>query len=408
LAVALNLTKLTHRQGSVGVLMLGKHVSGVITVGCRVFFDQPEEQSEVKTTIVTKYFWAWSKVVIPRAKKRSNRIAYIDLFAGPGCYRDGTKSTPLLLLEEAIQNPDMCEMLVTIFNDANEEYARSLEEAINSLPGIGMLKYKPRVHHFEVGAQIAQILQGRHLVPTLLFVDPWGYKGLTLNLIGSVLKDWGSDCIFFFNYNRINMGLSNDLVRAHMDALFGKTRADMIRAQLDALDSYERELMIVEELARALQEIGGNYVLPFCFKNSEGNRTSHHLIFVSKNIVAYEIMKEIMARECSRVEQGVPTFEYNPADRRFLMLFELSRPLDDLAKMLLSEFAGKTLSMQEVYREHHVGKRYIKRNYKDVLRQLESEGRIKTDPPAERRRQCKGQVTFADHVQVTFSPLAQQ
>ena len=56
-------------------------------------------------------------------------------------------------------------------------------------------------------------------------MDPWGYKGLSLRLINSVLRNWGSDCIIFFNYNRINMGLNNEFVREHMDALFGAERA---------------------------------------------------------------------------------------------------------------------------------------------------------------------------------------
>src|SRR5207248_10024637 len=41
---------------------------------------------------------------------------------------------------------------------------------------------------------------------TFLFVDPFGYKGLSLQLVNSVIKDWGCDCVFFFNYNRISMG----------------------------------------------------------------------------------------------------------------------------------------------------------------------------------------------------------
>ncbi len=53
-----------------------------------------------------------------------------------------------------------------------------------------------------------------NLVPTFFFVDPWGYKGLSLRLINSVLKNWGCDCIFFFNYTRINMGLENELVKS--------------------------------------------------------------------------------------------------------------------------------------------------------------------------------------------------
>jgi three-Cys-motif partner protein len=369
------------------------------------FFDESKQQSEVKATIVTKYFWAWAKIMMPRAKKHSNRIAYIDLFAGPGRYKDGTKSTPILLLEKAINDPEMCEMLVTVFNDANADHSRSLEKAIESLPGIDRLKHPPQVSHYEVGEEIAREFKQMRLVPTLFFVDPWGYKGLSLDLIGSVLKDWGCDCIFFFNYNRINMGLANTLVRDHMDALFGKARASKLRRKVTGMDPYERELTIVEELVEALQAMGGKYVLPFRFVNDQGNRTSHHLVFVSKHVLGYKIMKEIMANESSRKEQGVPTLEYNPADARHPLLFEFSRPLEDLAKMLLSQFAGQTLTMRSVYRKHHVGRRFVKSNYKEVLRCLEAEGRITADPPAQDRPTRKGRVTFADRVKVTFPSI---
>jgi three-Cys-motif partner protein len=366
------------------------------------FFEESREQSEVKAAIVTRYFWAWSKVMIPQAKKHAGKIAYIDLFAGPGRYKDGTKSTPLLLLEQAIQDPDMCRMLVTLFNDANQDFSQSLERALLSLPGIENLTYPPKVHNFEVGEEIARQFQEMSLVPTLFFVDPWGYKGLSLNLIGSVLKNWGCDCIFFFNYNRINMGLSNDLVCQHMNALFGSKRADRLRERLETMSSYERELAIVEELGEALEEMGGKYVLPFRFVDSRGSRTSHHLIFVSKHVLGYEIMKDIMAKESSRTEQGVPTLEYNPADARYPMLFELSKPLDELAEMLLNEFSGQTLTMKDIYRNHHVGRRFIKRNYKEVLRQLEAEGQIIAIPSANERPKRKGEVTFADHVKAVF------
>jgi len=368
----------------------------------RKFFDESREQSEIKATIVTKYFWAWAKVVIPSARKWSNKIAYIDLFAGPGRFKDGTKSTPLLLIEKAIQDPVMREMLVTLFNDANEDFSKSLEQAISEILGIDQLKYPPQVQNFEVGEKIANMFNEMQLIPTLFFVDPWGYKGLSLDLVGSVLKDWGCDCIFFFNYNRINMGLSNPLVVDHMNALFGRERADILREELEPLSPTDRELVIIEELTNALQIKGGKYVLPFRFRNERGSRTSHHLIFVSKNIRGYEIMKEIMAKESSKSDQGVPSLEYNPPDKRFPTLFELSRPLDELEEMLSVEFAGVTLSMKQIYDQHHVGRRFIKRNYKEALRNLEAQGQIITDPPAEKRRMREGKVTFADKVMVTF------
>jgi len=363
------------------------------------FFDQSTDQSRVKAAIVANYFWAWAKVIISVAKKgRDRRIAYIDLFAGPGPYTDGTLSTPLLILERAIADPDLREMLVTVFNDCNSDHSRTLETAIAALPGIGTLRYKPRVQNYEVGDDIVKQFEQMSFVPTLFFVDPWGYKGLSLRLIDSVLKDWGCDCIFFFNYNRINMGLPNDAVDEHMDCLFGKERADALRESLKGLVPAERETAIVEELSQAIRDLGGKYVLPFCFLNDQGTRTSHYLIFVSKHIRGYEIMKEVMAKQSSKADQQVPSFSYCPADRKYKLLFELTRPLDDLQEMLLDAFAGRSLTMRQVFDAHHVGRPFLAKNYKAVLAQLELAGKIVADPPAAKRRPG----TFGDSVRVTF------
>ena len=72
------------------------------------------------------------------------------------------------------------------------------------------------------------------------------------------------------------MGLSNTAVQEHMNALFGKVRADAVREQLKPLSPQERELSIVEAICDALKEMGGKYVLPFRFRHEIGNRISHH------------------------------------------------------------------------------------------------------------------------------------
>jgi three-Cys-motif partner protein len=200
-------------------------------MGNELFFKESKDQSRVKAEIVAKYFWAWAKVVIPATRSQGiGKIAYIDLFAGPGRYEDGARSTPLLVLERAAEDPDIREMLVSLFNDSDSDRAGALVTALDSTPEIASLRHKPQVLNDEVGQQIVAQFEEMRLVPTFFFVDPWGYKGLSLRLINSVLKDWGCDCVFFFNYNRINMGLSNDLVQEHMDALFGARRADDLRA----------------------------------------------------------------------------------------------------------------------------------------------------------------------------------
>ena len=52
------------------------------------FFDELTDQSEAKARIIEKYFNTWANVVIPSAKLRDNKIAYMDLYAGPGRYKD--------------------------------------------------------------------------------------------------------------------------------------------------------------------------------------------------------------------------------------------------------------------------------------------------------------------------------
>jgi three-Cys-motif partner protein len=362
------------------------------------FFTKTTRQSIIKTKIVSKYFWAWAKVIIPSTKKGSNKIAYIDLFAGPGRYKDGTKSTPLLILEQAIADQNLRDMLVTIFNDKDKNYINSLKEEIDKLSDIKKLKHTPQVIKHQIGSgELLKIFENKNLIPTLLFVDPWGYQGLSLRLISSVLKDWGCECIIFFNYNRINMGISNPVVEGPMKAIF-EERTEKLKNKLINLSSKERELTITEEIFEALQEMGGKFVLPFCFKNTSGKRTKHYLIFVSKHFKGYEIMKDIMAKESSNIAQGVSFFEYCSADSKQPLLFELNRPLDELGGMLLNKYAGKKLTMYDLYREHSVGKRYIKRNYKYILLQLEAEKKIRTIPPQHKRHIN----TFGDKVVIHF------
>ncbi|MGE5295616.1 MAG: hypothetical protein ACM3VT_12365 [Solirubrobacterales bacterium] len=104
-----------------------------------------------------------------------------------------------------------------------------------------------------------------------------------------------------------------------------------------------------------------------------------------------------MAKEPTSVEQGVPRFEYNPADASRLgrpsLLFQLSRPLDDLADMLFKDFGGQTIPMRRMYEQHDIDRPYVSRNYKDALKQLADVGKITTS----KRR--------GDNVEVMFLPI---
>lgn len=362
------------------------------------FYDAQSEVSQIKTRIVTKYFAFWARVMVPFAKRHGGRLAYFDLYAGPGRYQDGTPSTPLEILQTAIGNPDLCKMLLTYFNDSDPEHCADLEKNIDGLEGIDRLKHRPVVFNAEVDQDFETAFADIALVPSFSFVDPWGYKGVSLQLLHGMLKDWGCDLILFFSYNRINAAVSNPVFDEHTVGLFGESRLVRLRDMVEGKRPLEREALVLEAFTEALGDMGFEFVLPFTFKRPDMKRTSHHLVFVTKHPFAYTVMKEIMAAESSEASQGVPTFTYTKSlsSDETPLLYMLERPIDELGEMLLADFAGRTMRMKEIFEQHHVGRRFIERNYKAALIQLELDGKISTNPSKRR----KG--TFADHVQVTF------
>ena len=337
------------------------------------FFDGPSEQSQVKARIVSKYFGSWADVI--KGHSPSSTIAYIELFAGTGRYKDGTPSTPLMVLERIISRAEFRNAVVTVLAEKDPEHYQRLTTAIAELPGIEGLAHQPQVHKVEVGPDLGKLLKDTRLMPSFVFIDPHGYKGLSLDLVNAIVKDWGCECVFFFNYNRVNPGLSNQLVDEHMDRIFGKERTDDLRSRLvPSMTPHDRERCILDALNDALTAAYGRFVLLFRFEHEKRSGTSHYLTFVSKNQTGYEIMKEIMAKESSSAVQGVPSFEYSMATLLQPILVHISSPLDQLKESLCQGFARRTVTMEAVYHEHNVGTPYIKKNYKDALLQLEDEG----------------------------------
>lgn len=361
------------------------------------FFNRPTEQSTIKIAIVEKFFDAWSKVITGAQNRRPgpHRIRYVDLYAGPGRYDDGSTSTPLRVLAKATATSLVAERLVAVLNDKNPENARRLREEVDALPDVGKLRYRPQVWNEAVTPELAaRFPKG---IPTLSFLDPWGYKGLSLDLIKTLAADWGSDCIFFFNYRRIRPALNNPLFQEHMAALFGPARAQRLREVLSQDLPEDPEATILDDLSAAFQEFGQpkRYVLTFGFHSGSGT-AGHHLVFLSKDFKGYEIMKEILGKLSSEALQGVPSFCYEPLQvvTGQQVLFG---PRDELRDELLRDYAGKKRTVREIWREHSVGRRYLARNYRAVLTELYRDGIIDAKPQPK-------PGTFGDNLEVIFPP----
>jgi three-Cys-motif partner protein len=373
------------------------------------FFGKQTAASDVKSRIVTKHFETWSRIVLGQAVRYGQNIAYMDLYCGPGCYDDGTKSTPLLILEKAITSQDLQKHLITVFNDKKAASIEKLQAEVAKLPGIASLKNAPVFLNEKVSPETEKYFTGSKM-PSFTFIDPFGYMGLTRGLVNAVVtKTWGCDCIFFFSYSSINRALSAGYFTSHMEALFGPERVAKLEAQMQDIQGSdrgqprEREAIIIEALTAALAELnqGDVFVRPFRFK--KGPRTSHMLVFVTTHPKGFRVMTDIMAKEGFIDGKGLAHFTHydKPPPMNRLIYFEF----DVLKKDLCKRYARRTMTMLDIFYDH---RQYTAGNYKDALNELEEAGLITVDPPANKRRiGPNGKRTFKDEAVVTFPPRKQ-
>ena len=341
------------------------------------FFSDQTEQSAIKAHIVSSYFTAWSRVI----KKWDCKMAYIDLFCGPGRYDDDKPSAPLQIIQSTLNDPILTQKMTFLFNDYDPVNIKSLQQEVSALDICKKLKHI-RYSTETMNTDTPSKLYIPKNMPVLSFVDPFGYKGLTRELINKLIANQGSDCIFFFNYNRINMALSsNTKFDEHLAGIFGTERISILKAQLAPLSPAQREPVVMDALIKALLEEKGNYVLPFKFYSTEKLRTSHFVVFVTKNSIACKIMKQIMYTNSAKDNDGVATFSFEDSrnfPNKFSQVSLFDGPLKSLEYAIISKYHGRKVSVQHLCDEVDcdITNQFVGKNVTDVLKRMELNGQI--------------------------------
>ena len=355
------------------------------------FFNNTQRlASKIKTDIITKYFKAWLDIMVSRSP--GGRVGYVDLFCGPGQFQDEAgevfPSTPLKILDQMQSDPALTRALSVHFNDAKSEYTQQLAQTLSEHPAWPNVAQRVSI---TTQPMTAAALRSHVLpYPALYFLDPFGYGGFSLDDVNAVVRQHGNDLLFFFNYNRFNPELShpNDIIRRQPVTLLGEASHTALQNALAGQQTAEtRKQIITNHLWRQL-ELGGipqHYVVPFEFKFSDRDRTSHFLVFVSKNAVARKIIRDVMAG--LRTDRAGGSFEFNPHDPAFdpgnreQGLFGNHFALgDELVKM----FSGQCLSVTQIISRRDLAcprSPYIGKDYKTVLKQLRQEGALSAIRP---------------------------
>ncbi|MEQ1706197.1 MAG: three-Cys-motif partner protein TcmP [Rickettsiales bacterium] len=362
------------------------------------FFGKQKVNSRIKTEIVTEYFGIWSGIL---GNASNGALCYIDLFCGPGTYEDGTESTPLLILRNVVENKpqEFCNRLITIFNDENDTFVTSLKTSATAIPKISRLKRNPQFSNHSVNNALTQYFHQQSIPPSLIFLDPCGYRGLTASLVQALTQNFGCDAIVFFNTSGIYRNVTNPQEDENMNDLFGQDIAQKLRDSFPKISStHQKEQLLIQSFIETLKKAGIPYVIPFWFKRDNKDATSHHLIFLSRHPLAFEKMKEVMAKKSADFDpKTVPSYYYSDMDKNnpqasLLPTGNTQKTLANLKSWLLQNIKTNGINVQDIIKFHNssvqnsIENPYTQKNHKDALLELEAEGKITISPPLGKKR----------------------
>ena len=340
------------------------------------FFKKQSDSSRIKASIVAEYFPQYCKILLKRPQLE---IRYLDLFAGPGKYEDDNPSTPLLIANSCSNDPVLSQKVRLLFND--NQYSSQLEQLFLEQFPKGTFFFEPRFGDKTVGEDdgILNYLKQNFATcknphPTLLFFDPWGYKGIDTLVLAKFLEGWGNEIFLFVNIKRIHAAIENDKFDDLMRSLFPTTIESIRYDRKYKASVPERLTLIMDNLANEFNKAvkGTLYHCAFKFQEEDCHTTSHYIVHFTKHPKGYELVKQVYFNfdniGASLDKDGNYTFD---AKKMGLKDCELDFGDDNilaLSNILLSAYKGCTLTTKKLFEEHHPKTKFCGTHYAETLR----------------------------------------
>lgn len=316
-------------------------------------------------------------------------LRYIDLFAGPGIYDNGSESTPILVARECSKNEYLRNTVWMIFNDLY--YIENLKTNFYSIFNEETFPHKPFFADREIGNNIrveeflmkSTMINGKNECPSLLFFDPFGYKGLKTRVLASFLQNWGNEIFLFINSKRMNPALSNLKANDLMNEIFPVSYNQVKAGMASKSNVLERLSYMVGCLGDEFSKVMGRkvYFTSFQFQEEDSRTTSHFILHLTKDAKGYELVKTIY-NDFANVGtdfDGIHTYTFDPkiADEDNNSFFNYKADnIGHLSSDLYKEYTGRRVLAKQVFDEHQVKTNYCLQHYTQALRQLVTEGKV--------------------------------
>jgi three-Cys-motif partner protein len=352
-----------------------------------------EAHTKAKHELLRRYLQAWFPILTNSGRTR--RVLFLDGFAGPGRYVGGERGSPIIALSTLVDHASFSRLnrtqFVFLFVEPDEERFASLEAELESF-WASRPQGRPAnvvVHAYnstfaDTAESLLRYLQDQKtsLAPTFAFIDPFGWKGVSLRLISDLLAFDKCEVLFNFMYDSVNRWVASEQqgVARHFDELFGTSEGEHRSA--GQMSGDQRKVFLRDLYVRQLSSVGRfKFVRPFELIDVDRGRTAYYLVFGTRHHVGLKVMKEAMWALDPMTGARFSGF----ADQN-QMLFQPEPDLGPLSAAIREHFAGKRTTVDEIERFVIEDTDYKTTHYKRVLKDLEAGKGIVADEVSRRKK----------------------
>ncbi len=353
----------------------------------------------VKHEILNRYLNAWFAIL----GQSNKHVVYIDGFCGPGRYEGGEEGSPIIALKAALNHRKILEhkKIEFLFIDVDSRRITHLNSELKKIPIPPNFSVKTEINTFD--ERFRTLLnelevKGAQSVPIFAFIDPFGFKGIPLELVERLLKNQKTEAFINLSVDAINRWLEHpdEQIPQHIIDAFGTDEVfDIVKKHGKRRESlrllYQRQL---ERFAK--------FVRYFKMENSD-KKTIYYLFFATNHPLGHVKMKEAFWKVDT--SSG---FKFSDATNPYQsVLFEMDET-DKLVEILHQHYLHQKISVEKIKSYVEDETPFLETHMRKALKLLENEQKIRADSlKRDGEKRTKG--TFPDEVIVTFQiPVSQE
>ena len=366
--------------------------------------------THAKHEILKKYLGAW----FPILSKWNGRIVYLDGFAGPGEYNNGSYGSPIIALNVAKEHKlKLASEIIFYFIEKEKRRCLHLQKLINKLYGYhedGSYERLPA--NFKIYIEqgefnyIMNSLLGKleeeklNLAPTFAFIDPFGYSDIDVQILARVLKFQKCELLITymvgfldrFAYDNKHEALIKQILMMSDDEL------ESIRIIKDKEEREEKWLKTLIDKVRQIIKDSSREVYSLSFRVKDRmNKTMYYVIHLTGHLAGVKCMKEAMWNVGKSEGYVFSDYNFDPCQKSILDYLDLDYSkswIPKAADNLYQKFKGEKKTIKELEQYVLLNTPWIWR--KEILKKLEEENKISVIGERSRKK------TYPDGLTIHF------